>query len=365
MKKLDWYIIKSFLVTFFFSIFLFTIIAIVIDISEHTDDFVKSGLSFLQIVSQYYIPFIPHIIALLFPLFVFIAVIFFTSKLAGRSEIIAILAAGVAYRRILLPYFIGGLLLAGLLLLANAYIIPAAEVKRLAFQVSYFDNDSPGDATSFANRQKNIYFRVDSFTYAGLINYDTLTKRGGPFFMHTIKGNTLVYNLRAGSMQWDTAVKKWKLETVYERTINGLHEHTTSLPKKNMNFNFKPVDLNNDEHVKDMLTSPALSKYIVQQEQRGAEGVNELKIENYRRMATPVAVIILTLIGAIVASRRARGGSGVHLAFGFVTAAAFILMDRFSTIFSTKGSLPPAIAAMIPNLVFIIVMLFIYRRAPK
>jgi lipopolysaccharide export system permease protein len=364
MKKLDWYIIKSFLLTFFFSIFLFTIIAIVIDVSEKTDDFVKSGLTFTQIVGQYYIPFIPHIIALLFPLFVFIAVIFFTSKLAGRSELIAILASGVTYRRILLPYFIGGSLLAGLLLVSNAYIIPQAEVKRLVFQVKYFDNDSPADAV-LANRQVNRYFRVDSFTYAGVINYDTLTKRGGPFFMHTIKNNQLVYNLRAGTIQWDTAQKKWRLETVFERTIKGLKEHVTTEQRKDMNFNFHPIDLSNDEHTKDVLTSPELSKYIAQQERSGAEGVNELKIENYRREATPVAVILLTLIGAMVAGRKVRGGSGVHLAFGFVTAAAFIIMDRFSTIFSTKGNLPPYIAAWIPNLVFLFVAMYIYKKAPK
>ncbi len=364
MKILDWYIIKNFLVTFFFSIFLFTVIAVVVDVSEKTDDFVKSGLTFMQIVNQYYIPFIPHIIALLFPLFVFIAVIFFTSKLAGRSEIIAILAGGVTYRRLMLPYFIGGLLLAGLLLVSNAYVIPQAEVKRLVFEATYIDNNSPSDAV-FSNRQVNRYFRVDSFTYAGVINYDTLTKRGGPFFMHTIKNNQLVYNMRAGTMQWDTATKKWRLETVYERTINGLKEKVTSEPKKEMNFNFRPIDLNNDYHTKDVLTSPELSKYIVQQERRGAEGINELKIENYRRMATPVAVILLTLIGAMVAGRKVRGGSGVHLAFGFVTAAAFIIMDRFSTIFSTKGNLPPYIAAWIPNLVFVFVAMYIYKKAPK
>ncbi len=364
MKKLDWYIIKNFLVTFFFSIFLFTVIAVVIDVSEKTDDFVKSGLTSMQIIQQYIIPFIPHIIALLFPLFVFIAVIYFTSKLAGRSEIIAILASGVSYRRIMLPYFIGGLLLAGLLAFASAYVIPQAEVKRLSFQVTYFDNDSPSEAL-FANLKKNVYFRIDSFTYAGLINYDTLTKRGGPFFMHTIKNEKLVYNLRAGSMQWDTAIKKWRLETVFERTINGLKEHTTTQPRKDVNFNFRPLDLSNNEHTKDVLTSPELSKYIVQQEQRGAEGINELKIENYRRVATPVAVIILTLIGAMVAARKVRGGSGVHLAFGFVTAAGFILMDRFSTIFSTKGNLPPYIAAWIPNMVFIVVAMYIYKKAPK
>src|SRR6476659_3638178 len=133
MKKIDWYILKKFLTTFFFCVFLFTVIAVVIDVSEKTDDFVKAGLSVSQVFTKYYLGFIPYIDALLFPLFVFIAVIFFTSKMAGRSEIIAILASGVSYRRIMLPYFIGGLLLAGLLLVSNAYIIPQAEVKRLAF----------------------------------------------------------------------------------------------------------------------------------------------------------------------------------------------------------------------------------------
>ncbi len=363
MKKLDWYIIKNFLVTFFFSIFLFTIIAVVVDISEHTDDFVQSGLNAGQIFMQYYIAFIPHILALLFPLFVFIAVLFFTSKLAG-SEFIAILASGVTYRRLLLPYLMGGMLLAGLLWVSNAFVIPRAEVTRLKFQVNYIDNHSSyNDLTS--TYQRNIYFRIDSFSYAGIINYDTTRRRGGPFFMHTIKGNQLVYNLRAGSMQWDTATRKWQLETVFERRINGLTEKTVSTPKKYMNFNFKPFDLSRDEHAKDILTSPELNRYIVQEEARGAEGINELKIENYRRVATPVAVIILTMIGAMVAGRKVRGGSGVHLAFGFITAAIFILMDRFSTIFSTKGNLPPAIAAWIPNVVFLVVAFYIYRKAPK
>ncbi len=364
MKKLDWYIIKNFLVTFFFSIFLFTIISVVVDISEHTDDFVQSNLSAWQIFMQYYIAFIPHIIALLFPLFVFIAVIFFTSKLAGRSEFIAILASGVAYRRVLVPYLIGGVLLAALLWSSNAYVIPRAEVTRLRFQTNYIDNHSSyTDLT--ATYQRSIYFRIDSFTYAGIINYDTARKRGGPFFMNTIRNNQQVYNLRAGSLQWDTATRKWQLETVFERTINGLKEKTTSSPKKSINFNFKPFDLNRDEKAKDILTSPELYSYINKEEQRGAEGINDLLIESYRRIATPVSVILLTLIGAMVASRKVRGGSGIHLAFGFVTAAVFIIMDRFSTIFSTKGNLPPLIAAWIPNVMFIFVAFYIYRKAPK
>ncbi len=365
MKILDWYIIKNFLVTFFFAIFLFTIIAVVVDISEKADNFVQSGLSAWQIFTQYYIAFIPHIVALLFPLFVFIAVIFFTSKLAGRSEFIAILAGGVTYRRLLVPYLIGGILLGALLWVSNAYIIPKAEGTRLTFEANYVNGSHPSGNDFMATYQHSVYFRVDSFTYAGIIGYDTSRKRGGPFFMDKIKNDQLVYNLRAGNIYWDTVAHKWQLQTVFERTIDSLKEHTVSTNEKFMNFNFKPFDLNNDEKAKDILTSPQLQKYITQQEQRGAEGINDLKIENYRRIATPVSVILLTLMGAMVAGRKVRGGSGVHLAFGFVTAAVFIIMDRFSTIFSTKGSLPASVAAWIPNMVFVFVALYIYRKAPK
>ncbi|MDQ2753553.1 MAG: LptF/LptG family permease [Bacteroidota bacterium] len=364
MKILDWYILKNFLVTFFFSIFLFTIIAVVVDISEHTDNFVQSGLSAWQIFMQYYIAFIPHIVALLFPLFVFIAVIYFTSKLAGRSEFIAILASGVTYRRLLVPYLIGGVLLGALLWFSNAYVIPRAEGRRLTFEANYV-NGHPSNNDFASSFQHSVYFRVDSFTYAGIIGYDTSRKRGGPFFMDKIKNNELVYNLRAGNIFWDTAARKWQLQTVFERTIDSLKEHTVSTNDKFMNFNFKPFDLNNDEKAKDILTSPQLQKYIALQEQRGAEGINDLKIENYRRIATPVSVVLLTLMGAMVAGRKVRGGSGVHLAFGFTTAAIFIIMDRFSTIFSTKGTLPPSVAAWIPNMVFVFVAFFIYRTAPK
>lgn len=363
MKKLDWYIIKSFLTTFFFAIFLFTVIAVVVDVSEKTDDFVKSGWSFSKIIIDYYAGFVPHIIALLFPLFVFIAVIFFTSKLAGRSEIIAILASGTTFGRFMRPYFISGIFLGGLLWYANQFVIPKAEVKRTFFEDKYVNANSSYNATFHQN--PDIYFKIDSFTYAGVKNYDTAFKTGGPFFMNRVIDNQLVYNLRATTLRWDTTKNKWQLTNVVERTLNGLKEKVVSKNLETMNFNFKPFDLSRDEYAKDKLTTPELNHFIKLEELRGTEGLNALKIERYRRDATPVAVIILTMIGAIVASRKVRGGSGMHLAIGFITAAIFILMDRFSTIFSTKGNLPPLIAAWIPNIVFVFVAYYIYRKAPK
>jgi len=364
MKKLDWYILGKFLTTFFFCVFLFTIIAVVVDISEKTDDFVKSGLTAEQIFIQYYLGFIPFIDALLFPLFVFIAVIFFTSKMAGRSEVIAILASGTSYNRFLLPYCIGGGLLALLLMFSLSFVIPIANVKYTGFQARYINVNSTYDPL-VANNQRSIYFRIDSFTYAGIRNYDTSNKYGGPFFMNRVKDNQLVYNMRSASIQWDTAAKKWKLMNIVERNLSGPKETIKTEKTLSLAFNFKPFDLSRDDYAKDKLNTLQLHQFIQDQQMRGTEGLNTLQVEEYRRFATPISVLLLALMGAVIASRKVRGGSGAHLAIGFVSGALFMLMDRFSTMFSTKGNFSPLIAVWLPNIVFAGVAWLLYRRTPK
>ncbi|QEC67253.1 YjgP/YjgQ family permease [Panacibacter ginsenosidivorans] len=363
MKKLDWYILKKFFTTFFFSIFLFTIIAVAVDVSEKTDDFVASGLSATDIIMKYYIGFVPYIIALLFPLFVFIAVIFFTSKLALKSELIAILASGTSFNRMMRPYWVGGITLGLLLVVSANYYIPKAQEIRTSFEAKYVNVNSTYDP--LVRSSHNVYFRIDSFTYAGIRNYDTGTKAGGPFFMQRVKNDELVYNLRAEVIRWDTAIKNWRLQTVLERNINGLQEKVDYSQKKEMKFNFKPFDLSHDEYAKDKLTTAELHQFVQLEKLRGSEGLNALEIEQYKRFATPLAVVILTIIGAAIASRKVRGGSGAHIAIGIVLAVTFILMDRFSTIFSTKGSLPPYIAAWIPDVFFSFIAIYIYRKTPK
>ncbi|MEN9686074.1 MAG: hypothetical protein RLZZ28_1860 [Bacteroidota bacterium] len=363
MKKLDWYILKKFLTTFFFAIFLFSVIAVVVDVSEKTDDFVKSQLGLRRIITDYYFGFIPHIVALLFPLFVFIAVIFFTSKMAGKSEIIAILASGTSYGRWLRPYWIGGFFLAAMLYFSNQYVVPRANQIRGNFEAKYIDGNSSYNALLSTN--SNIYLRLDSFTYAGVYGYDTLMKRGGPVFLYKVDGNKVVQNTRADVISWDTATKKWKFESVIDRKLFPLEEKVTMEMTRLFRFNLSPYDLSRDKYTKDKLTSPELDRFIKLEELRGAEGLNDLKVERYRRDATCITVLLLTMIGAVIAGRKLRGGSGVHLAVGFMIAALFIITDRFSTIFSTKGNLPPVIAAWIPNLIFVFVFIRLYRKAPK
>jgi len=360
MKKIDWYILKKLLTTFFFCMMLFTVIAVAIDSSEKTDDFVKTGLSTSEIITKYYFGFVPFIWGLLFPLFVFIGVIYFTSRMATRSEIISILASGTSFNRFLRAYIVGGILLASVLWFANRYLIPKANGIRSSFETSYLKKGEPGSGYS-----SKFYMRSDSNTYVGIKYYDTTTKRATGFFLDRVGGDKMVYNLRADALQWDTAKKSWTLTNVTARTIDTMKEVVTKAPSMKITLNIKPEDLRRDEYLKDKLTTPQLTSYIHAEELRGTEGLNTLKVEKYRRTATPFTVLLLTIIGAVIASRKIRGGSGLHLAIGIAIAAIFIISDRFSTVFAVKSSLPPLIAAWLPNIAFSVVAYYFYKRAPK
>jgi lipopolysaccharide export system permease protein len=365
IKKIDWYILKKFISTTVFMVLIFSVIAVAIDTSEKADDFVKSGLPTSKIITQYYFGFVPFIISMIFPLMVFIAVIFFTSKMAGKSELIAILAGGVRFNRMLRPYFLGALLLGGTFWVATQYFIPKAMLLRANFQATYIDSKSTYEQGEAAKRTRNYYFRVDGNTFAGMRNYDTASKSANDFYLDRLNGTKMVYNLRADYLRWDTAKKTWKLQNAVERKIVGVKEITRIIPEMSMNLNIKPGEIKFDKYLKDKMTTPELVRYIKGEESRGAEGLNDYKVERYRRDANPMSVFILTLIGAVVASRKTRGGSGLHLAVGIISAAFFVVMDKFSLTFSTKGNFPPMLAAWTPNIIFSIFAIWMYRIAPK
>ncbi len=366
IKKIDWYILKKFISTTIFMVLIFSVISVVIDASEKTDDFVKSNLSVFQIFKQYYLGFIPFIISMIFPLMSFIAVIFFTSKMSGRSEIVAIIAGGVPYNRFLRPYFIGALLLGGFFWFATQYLIPKANVVRGNFQSTYIDSKSSYEISQNAGKPRNYYIRVDNNTFAGLRNYDTGSKTAtNGFFLERLQNNKVVYNLRADYLKWDTAKKGWRLENVVERKIDGVSESVKQISYMDIVLNVQPGAIRPDKYLKDKMTTPELVDFIKAEEVRGTEGLNDYKVERYRRDATPFSVFILTMIGAVVASRKTRGGSGLHLALGIVIAAIFVVMDKFSLTFSTKGNLPPLLAAWMPNFIFAFIAIWLYRVTPK
>lgn len=365
MRKIDWYILSKLLVTFFFCLLLFTVVAVAVDSSEKSEDFIRSGLTTSQIITKYYLGFVPFIWSLLFPLFVFIAVIFFTSRMATRSEIIALLASGISYNRFLKPYIIGGILLGSLLWVGYRYWIPKANAIQSSFRTNYLDKNDPTKNRVDGNCVRCFYKRVDTNTFVGIRNFDTASKTAQGFFLEKVKNNKLVYNIRSASINWDTATRRWKLFNPTERFIDSMGERTNFRDTMMITLNLKPEELVKDDYIKDKLTTPELIAYIKQEELRGSEGLNAVKVERYRRTATPASVLLLTIIGAAIASRKTRGGSGMHLALGIVIAALFIISDRFSTVFATKADFPPMLAAWLPNLLFSIVAYRLYRLTPK
>lgn len=363
MKKIDWYILKIFLKTFFFSIFLFALIATAIDASEKSEDFFRSHLSFSEVINLYYIGFIPHIVTLLFPVFVLVSVVFFTSRLAMRSEIVAMLSTGMSLSRILRPFWIGGIFLAALLSLSNHFLIPQANKIRTDFEFKYIHmGNMQGNSSQYLT---NLHFRVDSNTYAGMRSFDTLSKTGNGFFLSRLKNGTLFLNMRSESITWDPVKKEWKMFNVVERKINGMEEEIVYYSEYGIKIGYKPSDLTTDEFRKDKLKTPELSKLIDKESRRGSESVVPLRFERYRRDANAVSVIVMTLIAGILASRKIRGGSGFHMALAFVIGVSFILVEKFSMVFCVKGNLNPLIAAWLPASVFGLLTLWLYQRAPK
>jgi len=363
MKKLDKYILSKYFKTFFFCLLLLTTIVVVVDISEHTEDFVKANLSFSQITTDYYFGFIPRILAMLFPLFIFISVIFFTSKMAGRSEVIAILSSGVSFNRFMKPFLIGGLSMALLLWVGYRYIIPKANRKWADFSKTYIDINM--GARRVGTYRQNIYFKSNNNEWVGIKGYDTVSRSGNNLFLQKFKNNNLEYNLRAPNFQWDTATKKWKLTNVTERYLGNLNDSVIYSPQQLLSLNFGLEDLKKDDYIKDQLTTSSLNEYIENERRKGSPEINSLLVERYNRDAIPFSVIVLTVIGAVLASRKVRGGSGIHLATGVIISVLYVLFSRLSVVFATQGNFSPLLAAWTPNIIFGIIAVYLFKRASR
>jgi lipopolysaccharide export system permease protein len=358
MKKLDWYILKKFLGTFIYAILVLAVITAVIDYSEKVDDFVKRQAPGLQVL-LYYKNFIPYMVAFLFPLFIFIATIFFTSKLAYKSEIIAILASGVSFPRFLRPYIVGAGILCTVSLLANHWVVPAANKERLAFEDKYVHE------TTYSS-DRNVHLRLSKDLYVYIQSYDYMSNTGYRFTAERINGTELVEKLMAERASYDSVKKAWKLYNVTKRVNKGLNEELTFASEMTQQYgSFTPKDLQADNDIMTAMTTPHLNKVIAREKLRGRENLNQYYVEKHRRTAQPFAGIILTVIGASIASKKVRGGSGLHLALGIVISACYIMAIQFSSTFSTKAGLNPLLAVWIPNIIFGLIAVFLYRRQIK
>lgn len=356
-KKLDWYIIKKFLGTFFFTLLLFVVVSVVIDFSENVDDFVEKEVPAGKILSGYYLNFIPFISFMLFPIFIFIAVIFFTSRLASRSEIVAAYGTGISFYRILLvPYMLCALLLTGIQLYANHYWVPQANERLFNFKNEFMKK-------GYYHKSRNIHFQISKDEYVYLENYSVRDSTGYKFAIEKIRDKKLVYKMRADKIKWKT--DHWEITNFYKRYINDLDEKIIEGDKMDTTLILTPEDFGKTEQNKDMMITPELKQYITKERSKGVSGLAFFEVEVYRRNAVPFATILLTIMGYAIASRKMRGGTGLHLALGAGLSSSFVILQQFSQIFSIKGGLNPLIGSWIPNIIFAIICIYLLKIAQK
>jgi lipopolysaccharide export system permease protein len=356
-KILDVFILKKFLTTFFFAIMILAVIACVIDYSQKVDSFVENKAPGGEIVF-YFLNFIPHITALLFPLFIFISTIFFTSKMAYKTEVIATLAAGVSFQRFLRPYVMGSIILGIISLLANHWVVPIANKNITDFHVKYIWPKK-------VSTDNNIHLRLNPHTYVYIEGYNYADGFGRRLSVERVNGTDLKEKITAERAYYDSLKKEWRLTNAVIRTNNGLKETLVLKPELRKKFPFTPADLDDDDRNKESMTTPELLSYTERQRQRGRESVNIYLIELHKRTAQPFAGFILTIIGACIASRKVRGGSGFHLAMGIVMSALYMMFFQFSQTFSTNAGLNPLLAVWIPNIIFGALALYLYRKQIK
>ena len=358
---LDWYIIKKFIGTYIYAILLIISIAIVFDFNENLSKFTQYHAPWRAIIFDYYANFIPYYSNLFSPLFVFIAVIFFTSKLAGNSEIIAMLAAGVSIKRLMRPYMLSCVVIAGLTFYLNSFVIPHGTVIRQNFETLYRNSKKNTSA-------EDIQLFVAKNTTAYIQNYDDQYKRGYGFSLVKIKNKKIVSHLTAMEIQYDTIADSkyhWKLSNWKIRTLKGLKEHIQSGATKDTVLLMEPTDLVYSKGQQETFTSPELLDYISKQTSRGSGNVVQYEVEFHKRIAMSFSSFILTIIGLTLSSRKRKGGMGLSLGIGLALSFSYIMLQTVSATFAIQDNTPPMLAAWIPNIIFAIVAYFCYRHAPS
>ncbi len=361
ISRLDRYIIGKFIGTYIYAIILIISISIVFDVNENLAKFTQYHAPLKAIVFDYYMNFVPYFANLFSPLFVFIAVIFFTSKLAGNSEIIAMLAAGISFKRLMRPYMISCVLISALSFYLSAYVIPHGTVIRQNFEKMYKNKKRVTAAD-------NVMLQVGKGVIAYIQHYDNSMKKGYGFSLDRFEDKKLVSHMTAMEVQYDTisdskyhwTVNNWKI-----RELRGLREHITSGISKDTIIQMEPTDLVYSKGQQETFTSPELKEYISKQIDRGSSNVVQYQVEYHKRIASSFASFILTTIGLSLSSRKRKGGMGMYLGIGLALSFTYILLQTVSSTFAVNADAPPILAAWIPNLIFAVVAWFCYRKAPN
>ena len=355
IKKLDIYIIKKFLGTYIFAIILILAIVVMFDINEKLDAFLKAPLK--ATLFDYFLNFLPYFANQFSPLFVFITVIFFTSKLADNSEIIAMLSAGMSFPRLLRPYMLSATVIAIAGYLLSAYIIPPANVKRIDFQNTYVKNKSVEYGT-------NIQLQVKKGEIAYMSRYDNATKTGYKFSLESFKDKKLVSRLTAQTIRYDS-LYNWQVRDYMIRDFKGTREVIRRGTKLDTVIPIEPRDFLIAKNDEQKLATPALDEYITRQKTRGVANIKAFEVEYQRRFANTAAAFILTLIGMSLSARKVKGGMGVNIGIGIVLSFSYILFMTVTSSFAVSGLTSPMVAMWIPNIIYTVIAVVLYRRASK
>ena len=354
MKKFDWYIIKKFLSTFFFTISLILIIVIVFDISEKIDDFLRSNVSVDKIIFDYYLNFIPYFGNLFSPLFIFISVIYFTSKMAGNSEIIAILNSGMSFSRLLRPFIMTAFFLASLSFVLGNFIIPETNKERIDFENKYIKRKQK-------KRIKNIHMQIQRDQYVYMESYNRSKNIGYKFTLENFENNVLKSKLSANYIEYDTVNNNWKARDYFIRKYQEKNDEIIKGSIIDTVINLNPSDLAKNRSLVETMGMKKLNQYIKQEEIKGTAQIVYHKIEKHKRIANPFSTIILTVIAVAIGSKKIRGGAGIQLSLGLLMSFAYILFMQISITFATNSNLLPIIAVWIPNLIFTVIAFALVR----
>ncbi|MBR1687687.1 MAG: LptF/LptG family permease [Prevotella sp.] len=361
LKRIDRYIISKFIGTYIYSILLIISISIVFDVNENLAKFSTNNAPLRAIVFDYYANFVPYFANLFSPLFVFIAVIFFTSKLAGNSEIIAMLSSGMSFKRLLRPYLVSAALIAGLNFYLGAYVIPKGTVVRHNFESLYKNSKKNTSAI-------NVQLMVGPGVIAYMSQYDDIEKKGFGFSLDKFENKKLVSRMTANVIQYDTISDSryhWRARNYRIRTLRGMREQITSGIEIDTLIMMEPMDLVFSKGQQETFTSPELKRYISKQQERGSSNVVQYEVEYHKRIATSFASFILTIIGASLSSRKRKGGMGLYLGIGLALSFAYILLQTVSATFAINADTPPLLAAWIPNILYVFIAYYCYRQSPN
>ncbi len=355
-KILDRYIIRKFLGTYIFAIILLLAIVVMFDVNEKLDSFIKAPLG--ATIFDYFLNFLPYFANQFSPLFTFIAVIFFTSKLAGNSEFIAMFSTGMSFRRLLRPYLVSAALIAAGTYVLSAYVIPPANVKRINYTNTYVKNKR-------VDYGANIMLMVSPGQIAYMSSYDNISKTGRRFSLESFnEDKQLVSRLTASSIKWDT-LYRWTVRDYVKRDFRDNREYIERGRERDTTIAFEPRDFLISATDHEMMTSPALSEYISRQKRRGVANIQSFEVERERRYAMTAAAFILTVIGMTLSVKKVKGGMGLNIGIGLVLSFSYILFMTITQTFAISGMTSAFVAMWIPNFIYTIIAVVLYRKASR